>query len=1015
MLTCASCGRENPDGSRFCNACGAELTPDQAAREYRKVVTILFCDVVGSTAIGESTDPEALRALLGRYFDEMKAIVERHGGSVEKFIGDAVMAVFGVPQLHEDDALRAVRAAVEMRDALPSLGVQARIGVNTGEVVVGTSERLATGDAVNVAARLEQAAGAGQVLLGPETARLVRDAVETEEVTLELKGKSEPLGAYRLLAIDEEAPGFARRLDAPLVGRERELRRLREAFAQAAADRSCQLFTILGTAGVGKSRLTAEFVDGLDDSTRVVHGRCLPYGEGITYWPVVEVVKQLPPAEALGLELAAIAAIERLLGEESGGTSDEIPWAVRKLLEAAAQARPLVVVFDDIHCAEPTFLDLAEHVADLSRDAPLLLLCLARPELLERRPGWGGGKLNATTILLEPLSAAETDELLERLLGDASLAPDLQRRIREAAEGNPLFVEEMVALVEDSGDGEVAVPGTIHALLAARLDQLDPAERGVLERGAVEGRIFHRGAVQALAPEEAHVETRLNGLVRKELVRPDTPQLVGEDAYRFRHLLIRDTAYEALPKATRAELHERFADWLETHAGELVELDEVVGYHLEQACRYRVELGTEDPELAARASERLAAAARRALRLRDAAAGANLLERAVALSEPRGREGVELLLDLGTVLIDRGQLREAAARREEAIELARSIGDRVFELKASCDHAILRTVSDPEFTGNDALAIGRAAIGELGPDGDDQALASAWFLVSAASNLRGRWQDALAAAEQVLEHARNPGDRWRSEAREFCGPALFWGPTPLDEALPRVEALLASARDEKSLTAWAIRPVAGFYAMQGRFDEARALLAEARAILEELGRTVDIQTLAFWIGPLELMAGNAAEAERVSGEACAFLEAAGERGWLSTMAGFRSTALYELGRLDEAEVAALQSRAAATSDDANAQAGWRAALAKVLAHKGEHEEAARLVEEAIAFTERTDELDNQGYLYLDAARVYQLADNAGRAETALRAALERFEQKGNAVLAQRARALLRELGAASTT
>ena len=1011
MLTCPSCGRENPDGSRFCNACGAELTPEPAAREYRKVVSVLFCDVVGSTALGESTDPEAVRALLGRYFDEMKAVVERHGGTVEKFIGDAVVAVFGVPQLHEDDALRAVRAAAEMRDALPALGVQARIGVNTGEVVVGTAESLATGDAVNVAARLEQAAGAGQVLLGPETARLVRDAVETEEVTLELKGKSEPVVAYRLLAIDDDAPGFARRLDAPLVGRERELRRLHEAFEQAVDDRACQLFTILGTAGVGKSRLTAEFVDGLDESTRVVHGRCLPYGEGITYWPVVEVVKQLPPADALGLEPAAVATIERLLGEESGGASDEIPWAVRKLLEAAAQAQPLVAVFDDIHWAEPTFLDLVEHVADLSREAPLLLLCLARPELLERRPGWGGGKLNATTILLEPLSAPETDELLERLLGDESLAPDLQRRIREAAEGNPLFVEEMVALVEDSVDGEVAVPGTIHALLAARLDQLDPAERGVLERGSVEGRVFHRGAVQALAPDDAQVATRLTSLVRKELVRPDKPQLVGEDAYRFRHLLIRDTAYEALPKATRAELHQRFADWLQTHAGELVELDEVVGYHLEQACRYRAELGTDDPELAARASERLAAAGRRALRIRDAAAAVSLLGRAVALSKPTGREGVELLLDLGTVLIDRGELREAAARREEAIELARSIGDRVFELKASCDHAILRTVSDRKFTGEQALAIGRAAIDELGPDGDDQALASAWFLVSAASNLRGRWQDALAAAEHVLEHAREPGDRWRSEAREFCGPALFWGPTPLDEALPRVEALLESARDEKGLTAWAIRPVAGFYAIQGRFDEARDLLAEARAILHELGRTVDIQTLAFWTGPLELLAGNPAEAERVTREACEFLEAAGERGWLSTMAGLHSSALYDLGRLEEAEAAALQSREAATSDDANAQAGWRAALAKVLARKGEHEEAERLVEEAVTFTGRTDELDNQGYLYLDSGEVYRLAGNAEKGEAALREALSRFEQKGNAVMTERTRAFLAGLAA----
>jgi class 3 adenylate cyclase len=349
VVICRICGRENPADSRFCNACGAELAAgESAAREYRKVVTVLFCDVVGSTALGESVDPEALRTLLGRYFNEMKAIVERHGGTVEKFIGDAVMAVFGVPQLHEDDALRAVRAAVEMRDALPQLGVQARIGVNTGEVVVGSSERLATGDAVNVAARLEQSAAAGEVLLGPKTARLVRDAVESEELTLDLKGKSEPLAAHRLLALDERAAARARRLDAPLVGRARELRRLEETFAQAVEDRSCQLFTILGAAGVGKSRLTAEFIGSLEEAT-VVRGRCLPYGEGITYWPVVEVLKQLPPPSELDLEPAAVATVEWLLGAtEASTSSEEIPWAFRKLLEAVAATRPVFAVFDDI-------------------------------------------------------------------------------------------------------------------------------------------------------------------------------------------------------------------------------------------------------------------------------------------------------------------------------------------------------------------------------------------------------------------------------------------------------------------------------------------------------------------------------------------------------------------------------------------------------------------------------------------------------------------------------------------
>ena len=980
-------------------------------------MTVLFCDVVGSTALGESVDPEALRTLLARYFEQMKAIVERHGGSVEKFVGDAVMAVFGVPQLHEDDALRAVRAAVEMRDALPELGVQARIGVNTGEVVVGTSERLATGDAVNVAARLEQNAGAGEVLLGPETAQLVRDAVETEELSLELKGKSKPLAAHRLLALHGEAPAFARRLDAPLVGRERELRRLQEAFAQAVDDRSCQLFTILGTAGVGKSRLTAEFLGSVGDAT-VVRGRCLPYGEGITYWPVIEVLKQLPPASELGLEPAAVAVVERLLGEDDdAGLSEEIPWGVRKLLESAAGARPVVAVFDDIHWGEPAFIDLLEHVADLTRDAPLFLLCLARPELLDRRQGWGGGKLNATTLLLEPLSPAETDELLERLLGESQLSEELQSRIREAAEGNPLFVEEMVALVGESGDGEVSVPGTIQALLAARLDQLEPAERGVLERGSVEGRVFHRGAVQALAPEETQVDTRLNGLVRKELVRPDKAQLPGEDAYRFRHLLIRDAAYDALPKATRGELHERFAAWLEEHGADLVELDEILGYHLEQAHRYQVELGGDrdrQDAVGERAAARLAAAGRRSLTAGDANAAANLLRRAVSLEAPAGREGVERLLELAWSLLPAGEFSQARARREEAISLAQALGDRALELRAVCELGDLLITIDPSFTAERAVDLGHEAIRELEPLGDDRALAAGWALVAMGENLRARWEGVEFALEKVIEYSRRAGDQRREgDTLQAIGPSIFWGPTPLPVGLPRVEAILEQARGRKARESWCARPVAGFYGMQGRFDEARALLAEARAIHEELARPIDLSTLAFWSGPLELLAGDPAAAEREVRPACELLDSRDEKGWLSTMIMFLGESLYQQDRYDEAAATVPVGREAATSDDYNAQALWRWMEAKLLARRGSFDEAQRLAREAVEVIGRTDEIDNQARVWLGLVEVERLAGRVDEAIRALDEALARFERKGNLVLIERSRALREDLRAPS--
>jgi class 3 adenylate cyclase len=535
---------------------------------HRKVVTVLFCDVVGSTTLGESVDPEALQGLLARYFERMKGIVESHGGTVEKFIGDAVMAVFGVPVVHEDDALRACRAAVEMRDALPELGVEGRIGVNTGEVLTGTEERLATGDAVNVAARLEQAADPGEVLVGAETHALVGAAVEVgEERLLELKGKSEPVAARPLLAVQEAAE---RSHASRFIGRERELAKLVDAWERALDGAGCQLVTVVGDAGGGKTRLAAEALDSLD--ARVVRGRCLPYGEGITYWPVIEVVKQLA---ALPSDPAAAVTLRSLLGESDEGTSaDQIAWAFRKLLVEQA---PLVVVLDDIQWGEETFLDLVDAAALLTGDAPILLLCMARPELLERHPAWPG------TLRLEPLSDDEADQLIRE-----EVTGELHERIARAAGGNPLFISEMLAMAREQED--VEVPPTLKALLAARLDQLDESERRVLERGSIEGELFHRGGVQALAPEEPQVTARLTALVRRELVRPDRAQLAGDDGFRFRHLLIRDAAYDSLPKSVRAQLHERFAEGLGSHE-ELVELDGVVGYHHALSVGYRRDFG----------------------------------------------------------------------------------------------------------------------------------------------------------------------------------------------------------------------------------------------------------------------------------------------------------------------------------------------------------------------------------------------------------------------------------------
>ena len=538
MPICANCGRDSDGDFAFCPHCGSPRSA--TGSEHRKVVSLLFCDVVGSTALGETVDPETLRVMLARYFERMKAIVESHGGSVEKFIGDAVMAVFGVPAVHEDDALRACRAAVEMREAFPELGVEGRIGINTGEVVTGTEERLATGDAVNVAARLQQAAAPGEVLIGEATLTFVHDAAETEPAEpLQLKGKSQAVHAHRLVAV-LEAP--ERSHDSVFVGRDAELALIQNSWERAQSEQGCELLTIVGDPGIGKSRLVAEGVAEID--ARTVRGRCLPYGEGITYWPVAEVIQQLG---TLPEDPAAAAAIRSLLGESGQGTSaEDIAWAFRKLLE---QEAPLVVVFDDIQWGEESFLDLVEGIALLSTAAPILLACMARPELVDRRPQW------PVTMRLEPLS----DDAAGELIG--AVSDEMRGRIMEAAGGNPLFLTEMLVMAED--DSTVEVPATLKALLSARIDQLDPGERSVLERGAIEGELFHRGAVQALAPDEPQITPRLASLVRRDLIRPDRAQIPGDDGFRFRHLLIRDAAYDALPKGTRAELHEHFADWLE--------------------------------------------------------------------------------------------------------------------------------------------------------------------------------------------------------------------------------------------------------------------------------------------------------------------------------------------------------------------------------------------------------------------------------------------------------------------
>jgi len=974
MRICPACGHENSDRAKFCEECAAPLDVAPAAREQRKTVTVVFCDVTGSTALGESTDPEALRALLARYFERMKQVVERHGGTVEKFIGDAVMAVFGVPKVHEDDALRACRAALEMREALPELGVQARIGLNTGEVVTGTAERLATGDAVNVAARMEQAAAPGEILLGEPTLELVRDAVEAEAVEpLTLKGKANPVRAFRLLAVAGEGE---RRHASRFVGRARELAALAEAWEEARSEPSCRLVTVVGDAGVGKTRLVSEFLASLD--ARVVRGRCLSYGEGITYWPVVEVVKQL---RTLPADPAAAHPLRSLLGQAEEGTSaEEIAWAFRKLLE---QEAPLVCLFDDIHWAEETFLDLVEHVALLSSGSSILLVCLARPELTERRPQW------PLALRLEPLPEADAHALLPD-----TLAEELRGRISRAAGGNPLFLTEMVAMVRAS-EGEVAVPPTLHALLHARLDQLEQPERQVLECGAVEGEVFHRGAVQALSIG-GQVTPRLAALVRRELIRPDRTQLPADDAFRFRHLLIRDAAYEALPKATRADLHERFAVWLEKKGTELVELDEILGYHLEQAVRYRQELGRPDPDLAERASERLAAAGRRALWRGDERAAAPLLERALELTRPL-RPDVHLELDLAET---RASNRDAVAIVEAALARAREAGDEAGEVLARVVLAH-RRLEVHEATVDELEALAVEAVPVLEDVADHQGLVYVWNALGyGVANYRWRYEEQARAAQETLRHARLAG---QSRAGLFAlDMALVYGPRPADEALRTLDAAIPESPAPGPLLhrAWLL-------AMLGSFDEAWRIAREADTRLRELtgrreGGAAHLAEIATLAGDHEL------EASYLRRQ-CKGLEEQGHRNFLSTYAPRLGRALCALGRHDEAEPLARLGREIGDEDDVATQAWWRQAQALVGAARGEHAEAEALMHEAVAIVERTDALNFQGYALTDLAEVLRAAGHLREAASALEQALERYERKQNLAMVAQVRPKLAAL------
>jgi len=1052
-VTCPSCGAANLPSSRFCSTCGKSIESAAAApAETRKTVTVLFCDATSSTALGERIDPESLRALMTRYFDVMREVIEFHGGVVEKFIGDAVMAVFGVPVVHEDDALRACRAGLEIRSQLAGLetqikaergaSVEWRMGINTGEVVAGdvaSGQRLVTGDAVNVAARLEAAAAPGEILLGAETYALVRAATSTEAIEpLTLKGKAERVPAWRLTGVSDAMGRMARPSDAPLVGRRRPLRLLDDAFHEAVEERICHLFTIVGAAGVGKSRVVEEFIGSLGDQAQVATGRCLAYGQGITYWPVAEAIRDATSiAEGDGSE-TAVARLREVIGsepeaervgaivggllgiEDSPTAPDEIFSAIRKTFEAVARRKPLILVLDDIHWGEPTFLDLIEHIADWTRDAPILLIVMARPDLLEKRPTWGGGKRWVTTMQLEPLSDVESEELVTSLLGRADLPAEFRTHISHAAEGNPLFVEELLAkLIDDgflvrAGEGwaapgdlrQVALPPTIQALLAARLDGLGNEERTVIERASVEGKVFHRGAVMELAPEpmREHIRDRLASLMRMELVRPDQASFAGDEAYRFRHLLIRDAAYQALAKQTRSELHQRFAAWLERVAADrLAEYEEIIAYHLEQAYRYRTELGPPDAQahvLAERAGALLADAGERADARGDVSATVDLLGRAVELlpHAPRRRR---LLARLGDRVYESGDGPRAERILTDAIAEADDAGDEGASALATL-YLMAVHASTQSTEMSESVAQGERLASILARVGDEAGarLAEAWvaFLLFAT----GRAAEAASRAGALVELGEGD-EKWLREARTSRGVSLVWGPAPVEEAI----ALIAAQQGTK----WdigAYRGTSRLRLLQGRFAEAFEFNAKARAALEELGNRHQVISNSAAEGRIHYLAGNLDEAARLIRESYDGMTATGDRSYASTIAAELGPVLLDLHEDDDAWRYGTLARETSSSDDVMSQAGGRAVQARVLSRRGDHDGAEALAREAVEIMGRTDYLEQHAEVLVHLAYVLRESGKADEAQAVAREGLALYERKGATFFVEKTQRLIDE-------
>jgi class 3 adenylate cyclase/tetratricopeptide (TPR) repeat protein len=930
----------------------------------RKLATVLFVDLVGSTAFLSGTDPEVARRRVQQYFDRVSHCVITHGGIVEKFAGDAVMAAFGIPQGHEDDAERAVRAALGIVESVTELGLEVRIGVESGEVVVDSVEStFATGEAVNIAARLQQAASANGILIGPAAHRLTLGCFEVEdEGPVEARGLPEPVWAWRVLGTTRTEA--SRQFSAPLIGRDAELELLENTYERALRDNRAHLFTIYGDPGVGKSRLARDFIAGLESAT-VLFGRALPYGEGVTYSALADMVKvaagisdddPLDDAVEKLRECCPDEAVADLLGLASGvleavqaeRNQQEISWAAKAWAEKLAEPQPLVLVFEDIHWAEEPLLELVEHLGTWVRNVPLLLLCLARPELLDIRPGWGGGRVRATAIELEALGPSDSEALVEALLDDDELPAPAREALLAKTEGNPLFVEETIRmLAEANGSAVERIPDTLQALIAARIDHLPPGEKAVLQRAAVIGRTFWSGAVAHLGADgDDELGPLIDDLLLREFLLTEPRSTIsGEDAYRFKHVLIREVAYGGLSKTSRAAYHQRFAEWLRERAGD--ELLEVRAYHLDHATALLAELdGAPPEELAREAADALERAGKRALAREANATARRMLIRSVELEPTLNRR-----YQAARAAWRMSDFPAVSSEMEDVLREARAEGEKGLEARALTALAEVTLLREADVGRSEQLARKALEVAD-----EDESRIDALRMLETVEWWRGNLTESETLAEEQLEIAR------RLERRDLESEALlslagiYTARREGDRAEPLIARALELAEESGSLTAeaQALKESGDLHAFRGQHEEALVEFGRARDLFAEVGAATHLARTIMTIGRLLAKRGELAEAEKLFRESIRILQPLEDRGTLCEVQRSLAESLLAQGKIDAAEVYALKAMETVGPQDLSSQATTRKTLAMVRAAQGRDQEAEALFRESIEMLERSE-------------------------------------------------------------